>query len=75
MSDPSIAPALNRAADQIENSEARAALATLAAIERPDDPNVLHLSGHAHVLSRDKDGMKRGHADQCAPPKQAIRRP
>lgn len=64
MSDPTIMPALNRAADQLENSEARAALATLAAIGRPDDPNVLHLSGSAYPLTRDKDGQKQAYDAQ-----------
>src|ERR1043166_8680140 len=64
LSDPAIVPALQRAAGEIENGSGAAALATLVAIGRPDDPNVLHLSGYAHVLMRDKEGMSRAYEAQ-----------
>jgi TPR repeat protein len=63
LSDPSIVPALNRAADEIDKESGAAARAILDEIGRPDDPNVANLSAYAHLLSRDKDAMDLAYRD------------
>jgi TPR repeat protein len=63
LSDASIVPALNRAADEIDKESGAAARAILDEIGRPDDPNVANLSAYAHLLSRDKEAMNLAYGD------------
>lgn len=63
LSDPATVPALQRAADQIDNGIGLAARKILDEIARPDDPNVLNLSAYVHLMSREKGAMQRAYED------------
>lgn len=54
-----LVPELTKAADLIEAGAGRPALEILERLSQPDDPNVLHLSAIAHMLTRDKDSAPR----------------
>lgn len=58
LSDPGIVAALHRAADQLEQGSFVAARIEIDEIERPDDPNVLHLRAIADEISHEKDWKK-----------------
>jgi uncharacterized protein len=63
LSDPAIVPALQRAADQIDNGIAPAARKIIDEIARPNDPNVLNLSAYIHLLSREKEAKQHAFDD------------
>ena len=56
---PEIVPALNRAADQVDQHSSAAALNILEEIGRPNDPNVLNMMAMAILQSRTKDAIHR----------------